>query len=590
MKPSLTLRNRLPVLAATALLGLTTLVAAPAAAAIPAPSTRETVATQAAPQPVPIDEIVPGMTGTGLTVSRGRTPEPFSVTVLGVLPDAIGIGVDMIVFEASSPALDAAGGIWGGMSGSPVYAGDGRLLGAVSYGFTAAPSMIGGMTPAVAMLELLSAPQAAPAGKAHAKVALPDKLRGDLVASGRATEAQTAIGLEPLRIPLAVSGLNATRLAAFNAELERSGSPMRAYAGSAAPSAPAPAGAIVPGGNFVVAQSYGDVTMGAIGTVTAVVGTKVLAFGHPMTFAGPVSMSAHAGTAIAVVRDNTFGSFKMATVDGIAGTVTQDRMVGVLAQLGSGPRAVPITSTVRSGTTERTVTSYATMDIYAPNLTAQQLLGNFDRVFNRIGPGRATISWTVRGTRNGGIPWTLTRTNRYASTYDIAQDSLYEVANQISTVISNEFTAVRLTSVTLNGTVVPDYGSYTADATLADYEGSWTVLTSTCPVEPGQPLDLRVRLRSYRGTSILVPVRFDVPAGTVFGGSLSVTGRAGVYNGTPTATSFPELLAALRNAPRNNELAIQLRVAQETGEQVATQVITLDEIVSGQFDYSVTTD
>ena len=34
---------------------------------------------------------------------------------------------------------------------SPVYASDGRLLGAVSYGFTAAPSMIGGMTPAVAM-------------------------------------------------------------------------------------------------------------------------------------------------------------------------------------------------------------------------------------------------------------------------------------------------------------------------------------------------------------------------------------------------------------------------------------------------------
>jgi hypothetical protein len=365
---------------------------------------------------------------------------------------------------------------------------------------------------------------------------------------------------------------------------------MRAYAGSAAPSTPAPAGAIVPGGTVVVAQSYGDVTMGAIGTVTAVVGTKVLAFGHPMTFAGPVSMTAHQGTAIAVVRDNTFGSFKMATVDGIAGTVTQDRMVGILAQLGSGPRAVPVTTTVRSGTVERTVTSWATMDMFASNLTAQQLVGNIDRVFNRIGPGRSTVAWTVRGTRNGGIPWTLTRTNRYASTYDIAQDSLYEAAEQINTVVNNEFTAVRLNSITINATVTPDYGKYTVDGAQANYEGSWIELTSTCPVTPGQPLDLRVRLRSYRGTSTLVPVRFDVPAGAIVDGTLSVTGRASIYNGAPAVTSFPELLATLRNAPRNNELAVQLRLTSDTGEQLATQVITLDEIVSGQLDYTVTVD
>ena len=69
-----------------------------------------------------------------------------------------------------------------------------------------------------------------------------------------------------------------------------------------------------------------------------------------------------------------------------------------------------------------------------------------------------------------------------------------------------------------------------------------------------------------------------------------MTGRASVYNETPTADSFPELLAALRNAPRNNEVAVQLRLTSDTGEQVATQVVTLDEIVSGQLDYTVTVD
>lgn len=591
MKPVSIPRSRLLVIAATTLLGLTTLVGAPAAA-IPAPPASDTATAlvDGMPAPVPIEEIFPGMTGTGLTVSRGRTPEPFSVTVLGVLPGAIGSGVDMIVFEASSPALDAAGGIWAGMSGSPVYATDGRLLGAVSYGFTAAPSKIGGMTPAVAMMELLSAPQATATGKARAKVPLPDKLRQDLLTTGRATEAQTTIGLEPLRIPLAVSGLNATRLAQLNADLEQSGSPMRAYAGSAGPSTPAPAGALFPGSNFVVAQSYGDVTMAAIGTVTAVSGNKVLAFGHPMTFSGPVRMSAHQGTAIAVVRDTTFGSFKLATVDGIAGTVTEDRMVGVLARLGKGPQAVPVTATVRSGNSQRTTTSWATMDRYAPDLTYQHLLGNIDRVFNRIGPGRATVTWTVRGTRDSGVPWTLTRTNQYASSYDIAADSLYEVTNQISTVLNNEFTTVKLTSITLDATVNPEYTSYTVDRTLANYEGAWIELTNTCPVTAGEPLDLRVRLRSYRGTASEVPLRFDVPAGAVYGGTLSVTGHAGGYNGTPPVSSFPELLAALRDAPLNNALSVELRISQDTGEYVAKQVITLDSIVSGQLDFTVTTD
>ena len=61
------------------------------------------------------------MLGTGWTVSEGRDPEPFDAEVLGVLPDAIAPGRDMIVVDTSSPAITDAGGIWFGMSGSPVY-------------------------------------------------------------------------------------------------------------------------------------------------------------------------------------------------------------------------------------------------------------------------------------------------------------------------------------------------------------------------------------------------------------------------------------------------------------------------------------
>jgi hypothetical protein len=99
------------------------------------------------PDVMPVSEITDGMLGTGWTVSEGRDPEPFDAEVLGVLPDAIAPGRDMIVVDTSSPAITEAGGIWFGMSGSPVYH-DGRLMGALAFGLSFGPSSVAGLTPA----------------------------------------------------------------------------------------------------------------------------------------------------------------------------------------------------------------------------------------------------------------------------------------------------------------------------------------------------------------------------------------------------------------------------------------------------------
>jgi SpoIVB peptidase S55 len=85
------------------------------------------------PPAFPVAELTPGMVGSGLTVERGTVADPFTATVLGVVDEAIAPGVDLIVVEVDSPAIQRAGGVWLGMSGSPVYAEDGRLIGAVAY-------------------------------------------------------------------------------------------------------------------------------------------------------------------------------------------------------------------------------------------------------------------------------------------------------------------------------------------------------------------------------------------------------------------------------------------------------------------------
>ena len=109
------------------------------------------------PAAFPVRRLREGQVLNGLTVDRGTTPAAFTATVIGVLDDGIAPGLDMILAEASSPAIDRAHGIWAGMSGSPVYAADGRLVGSVSYGLTFGASPIAGITPAAEMRKLLRA-------------------------------------------------------------------------------------------------------------------------------------------------------------------------------------------------------------------------------------------------------------------------------------------------------------------------------------------------------------------------------------------------------------------------------------------------
>jgi hypothetical protein len=76
----------------------------------------------AAPDPCPaafpVADLVAGMSANGLTVEKGNTADPFTATVLGVVDDGIAPGLDMIIVETDSPAIQRAGGVWAGMSGS----------------------------------------------------------------------------------------------------------------------------------------------------------------------------------------------------------------------------------------------------------------------------------------------------------------------------------------------------------------------------------------------------------------------------------------------------------------------------------------
>ena len=235
------------------------------------------------PEPVPVSELVEGQPVTGLTVSRGTTPEPFTGSVLGVLDDGIAPGVDMILVDLTSAEIDRVGGIW---------AGHVRVAG-VRRG--RAPARRGRLRPDLGEL----AGRRSDAGRGDAATPRrPGHRRGCPRAGAApaadgarrrrdraASRAQAEAGLSRLTVPVAVSGCPAR--VASTSPPNASGS-----TGSAstppAPRRPGPGdvASIVPGGNIGASWAYGDFSAVATGTVTAVCGDQVLAFGHPMSFIG----------------------------------------------------------------------------------------------------------------------------------------------------------------------------------------------------------------------------------------------------------------------------------------------------------------
>lgn len=96
-----------------------------------------------------------------------------------------------------------------------------------------------------------------------------------------------------------------------------------------------------PGSPVGVAAVYGDFTVGATGTVTAVDGSKILAFGHSFAHKGNTNFFMTDATVIGTVNGQTDG-MKLANVGSIIGRINQDRGCGIAGIMGVYPTTVPI--------------------------------------------------------------------------------------------------------------------------------------------------------------------------------------------------------------------------------------------------------
>ena len=352
------------------------------------------------------------MTATAWTVFTGSKPEPMEVEILGVLRGARGPGHDMILAQLHGAKPEYTG-VVAGMSGSPVYIGN-RLLGSLSYRigqFSKDP--IAGITPIEQMLEVRDLP----IGDQESEI------RGqgsEIGVQGSAVKeehgkAQAQETMQAMETPLVMSGFRPEAIRMWQEQMAGTGletvaaggmgseSKSGAKSGSvldSGPSATAIAG-IVPGSAVSAQLVRGNLEIAATCTVTYIDPRQLLACGHSILQAGPVSLPMTATEVVATLA-SPLNAFKIVNTGEEIGAFTEDRDAAIRGVLGGKARMIPVHITVHSvagqgriGGVERKV-NIEILDL--PALTPQAVMVTLYEALLATNESTAETSYHVSGT------------------------------------------------------------------------------------------------------------------------------------------------------------------------------------------------
>ena len=300
------------------------------------------------PELFPLSDVHPGLKGVAYTIFSGDQIQQMDVTVIGVINNALGPKQDIILVELSGADV-AKDGVVAGMSGSPVYF-DGKLAGAISLKIgTFTKDAIAGVTPIQNMLDI----QQAMPGVRSAEAALPGVTQTAAGSQLADLPERVALGgdqfLVPIETPLVFSGVLPQTLARFSSDFQSYG--LSAMPGGTVP--PSPEDAQLKPGDMVGMQLVsGDLSMYAGCSVTAIIQGRVFVCGHPFNDFGSVALPMTRAYVVTTLA-STLESTKIMNTGGVIGTFQQDRLTGVVGQLGAGPAMLPVSVNVTTSAGER---------------------------------------------------------------------------------------------------------------------------------------------------------------------------------------------------------------------------------------------
>lgn len=489
---------------------------------------------------MPVSELQEGMKGIGKTVIRGTEIEEFSVEILGILKNQ-GPVKNLILVRVSGPVIDQTGGIAQGMSGSPVLI-DGKLVGAVAYGWGFSDARLGLLTPAEDMVKLWEMPHE-PFAKREVidisgwrDIATPldaEKERWNEIRRGfdaekekkkQTEEKSPAVeasensdenkgksqsislpevqlpegGIQPLATPLFVSGLTPKARELLKERV----APLHLIPYEAGGSSDDFGGTIEPGSAIGAQLVRGDISIGALGTTTWVDEGKVIAFGHPFIHDGQSSYFMTTAKVVGVIP-SVNSAFKLGIIGNTVGRIEQDRSAGIGGQLHQFPRTTTVKLIVNDATEKRTESLNFEViqdEKMAPILIPVSVYSGIDQVMDRGSGGTVFVQTRVAAKEipNGEFK----RSEMFYGSKDAAEIAVNELDFVMKLLAQNPFEKVQIDEIEIQVSLISE--RKVAQILRAG--------TSAKEVYPGDTIEIEVELQPYREPRRVEKINYTIPS------------------------------------------------------------------------------
>ncbi len=431
-----------------------------------------------------LDEIRRGMKGYCLTSYEGTKIEKFAVDVISVVR-GFEPGRDAILVQGTDERFIHTGPV-AGCSGSPVYI-DGRMAGALAFGWSYSKDALYGVTPIGEMLRVGEdrddvAADSGPAFNYDFSKPIDLAQLDSLVASGQIWKKAKGGAMSELICPLVPSGLPAS----VCEQLDSSVGPLgfMAVSGIGSAGGDGESAELGPGGGLVVTLVSGDITMAAVGTVTEVVGDKVYAFGHSFLGYGPIDFPMATGKVHTVVSRQV-RSFKLVTPLETVGALRADGSAAVVGEIGAKARTIDLTIRVdRYNDTE--VREYKCRLVHDRAMTPSMLRSSVAGAVLMLGslPPDHTMRYKVAIKGQDAEPIVFENISSKTGIGDLLAESV----GTVTALMNNPYQRINIETIDIDIRVE-------AKNTISQI---WSVELSDTKLKAGQSLEVGVVLESVR--------------------------------------------------------------------------------------------
>jgi hypothetical protein len=512
------------------------------------------------------------------TVVKGSDIITIPATVLGVTTNVNGAywgeADHLILFEAAGPVIAHIGVIAQGMSGSPLYVNDGgtyKLAGAVSYGVSFPLNGQGLATPIEYMSAIENEPGfRSPARRLPAPAAAAGGMTRELrLMSGAATPGRAGAN-SILARPLAevsMGGIPAgSRLfKAFQKHYAAHGMTLSA-AGLSGAGDPSFETTLEGGAAVTALACRGDLVAGAAGTITYENAGAVIAFGHPLYWAGQTGLFLTNGWVDGILGSSAVSS-KMVAPTKVRGIITQDRSAGIAGNTDALPEETPVTSQFSYAPRSVTVTSTSWLTRLAADGNDWNYMGLADAAVS-VAEYKAINAWAVPGSAvttttivvtDGTDTYRIVRPNIWDDPYDIGWVSTVDVSTMMYSLQS-------LNAPDLTRAHIVSVGT-TTSAVAQRHPATVVGVSLQAPLKIGD--NVVHTLLKVRGvpTTQTVDSVLTLPPGIGLHGSIRVTGGSWANSYDPWMmfdnngqsggeASLAQAVADLEATPKNNDILL----------------------------------